>query len=63
VRQNVREAIAERRDAVENAAQQCRAELTANPEQFRATYGSNRNKRNAFGKCVSQKVRAGTPSA
>ncbi len=28
-------------------------------ENFAATYGTNPNKRNAFGKCVSEKVREG----
>jgi hypothetical protein len=42
-----------------NAAQECRAErgeigVTA----FRAKYGANDNKRNAFGKCVSKKAKA-----
>src|SRR5680860_553791 len=44
-----------------NAAKECRAErgdTDATREAFRETYGSNKNKRNAFGKCVSQNVRA-----
>jgi len=40
-----------------NAAQECRAERADDPEAFKETYGTNANKRNAFGKCVSTKVR------
>ena len=42
-----------------NAAKQCkkeRADLGADP--FAAKYGTNANKRNAFGKCVSAKAKA-----
>lgn len=39
-----------------NAAQECRAERTAlGVDAFREKYGTNKNKRNAFGKCVSAK--------
>lgn len=41
-----------------NAAQQCRDEQSQDPDAFRDNYGTNHNKRNAFGKCVSQKARA-----
>jgi hypothetical protein len=37
------------------AARTCRAEQKANPTAFKNTYGTNANKSNAFGKCVSQK--------
>jgi len=43
-----------------NAAQECRAErgsTDATREAFVAKYGTNANKRNAFGKCVSQRAR------
>jgi hypothetical protein len=40
-----------------NAAKECRAEREADSEGFQETYGTNANKRNAFGKCVSSKVR------
>lgn len=60
VRGEVREAEAEQRqDARErrNAARECRAERDAmGEEEFRRQYGTNHNKRNAFGKCVSSKV-------
>jgi hypothetical protein len=41
-----------------NAAKECKAERQADPEAFATTYGTNANKRNAFGKCVSQKAKA-----
>ena len=40
-----------------NAAKECRAERAADSEGFQETYGTNANKRNAFGKCVSGKVK------
>ncbi|MBA3717778.1 MAG: hypothetical protein H0W87_06095 [Actinobacteria bacterium] len=40
-----------------NAAQECKAERTADPAAFRDKYGTNHNKRNAFGKCVAAKVK------
>ena len=43
-----------------NAAKQCRAErgeTSATREAFALKYGTNANKKNAFGKCVSQKAR------
>jgi hypothetical protein len=38
-------------------AQQCRAERSANPTGFKEKYGTNHNKSNAFGKCVSKKAK------
>lgn len=41
-----------------NAAQECDAERDGDEEAFAQTYGTEgSNRRNAFGKCVSQKVR------
>lgn len=40
-----------------NASKQCAAELKADPAAFKAKYGPNTNKSNAFGKCVSAKVK------
>ncbi len=41
--------------ARENAAKQCKAERTAlGVEAFKNKYGTNANKANAFGKCVSK---------
>jgi hypothetical protein len=41
-------------DAIVNAAKQCRDERAKDPAAFRDKYGTNHNKRNAFGKCVSK---------
>ena len=43
--------------ATENAAKQCRNEQLADPAAFKDHYGTNANKSNAFGKCVSGKVK------
>jgi hypothetical protein len=66
IKQETRENKAEEKAGDENAEQkdqnqvsaaaQCRAERKADPEAFAATYGTNPNKRNAFGKCVSKKA-------
>jgi len=48
----------EREDAQSSAAQQCRTEQGTTAESraaFATKYGTNKNKRNAFGKCVSSK--------
>lgn len=55
----VKAAAAEEGEEFANAAQECRAERRTDPEAFQSTYGSNENRRNAFGKCVSQRVREG----
>ncbi len=53
-----RERKAERKEARSNAARECRAEREAMGEEaFREQYGTNRNKKNAFGKCVSSKAK------
>jgi hypothetical protein len=44
-------------DAVVSAAKQCRDERAKDPSAFREKYGTNHNKRNAFGKCVSKLAR------
>jgi hypothetical protein len=49
---------AERQEARSNAAKDCRAERAEDVDAFRDKYGTNHNKRNAFGKCVSQKAKA-----
>jgi hypothetical protein len=61
VSQKAREAQAERKQARTNASRECREErgdTDASREAFRNKYGTNANKRNAFGKCVSQKAKA-----
>ena len=53
-----RERKAERKAARSNAARECRAEReTMGVEAFREQYGTNRNTKNAFGKCVSAKAK------
>jgi opacity protein-like surface antigen len=48
----------EQAEETSNAAQECDAERDADEEAFAQTYGTEESKRkNAFGKCVSQKVR------
>ena len=51
------ELSADLQTATDNAAKQCKAERKADPSAFAAKYGTNENKRNAFGKCVSKTVR------
>jgi hypothetical protein len=41
-----------------NAAKQCKAERKLDPDAFKNKYGTNKNKRNAFGKCVSAMAKA-----
>ncbi len=53
VRAEIKEDVAE----FKNAAKECRAERQADPEAFQQNYGNNHNGRNAFGKCVSSKVK------
>jgi hypothetical protein len=43
--------------ATENAAKSCWSERKADPAAFKAKYGTGSNKTNAFGKCVSGKVK------
>jgi hypothetical protein len=47
-------AYADQGNSSKSPAQQCRAERTANPTGFKEKYGTNHNKSNAFGKCVSK---------
>jgi hypothetical protein len=47
--------------AEENAAKKCKAERTSiGVTAFNAKYGTNKNKANAFGKCVSAQVKKAT---
>jgi hypothetical protein len=43
---------------VRNAAQECKAERAEDRDAFGDKYGSNKNGKNAYGKCVSSKVKA-----
>jgi len=50
---------AEKREADENAAKWCKAERQKlGVDTFKQTYGTNANKANAFGKCVSKRVKS-----
>jgi hypothetical protein len=50
-------AAAAQQQATVNAAKACWTERQADPAAFKAKYGTNANKSNAFGKCVSGKVK------
>ncbi len=52
-------ADAEQAKEREQAAMQCAAERSSDPGAFAAEHGTNANKRNAFGKCVSEKAKDG----
>jgi hypothetical protein len=58
VRKTAVEEAQEEQTAHTNAAKECKAERTADAGAFAEKYGTNGNKRNAFGKCVSQKAKA-----
>jgi hypothetical protein len=58
VRSNAAEEEAENETAHENAAKECKAERAAGRAAFQALYGTNKNDKNAFGKCVSGKATA-----
>ena len=50
--------------ATPSASKQCRTERSAmGLKLFRLTYGTNKTKRNAFGKCVSKRAHATTEAA
>ena len=42
---------------LKNAAKECKAERDADPTEFAADYGTNKNGKNAYGKCVSGKAK------
>jgi len=52
------ETVDEQVKADVNAAKACRAERKADPAAFRAKYATNKNRSNAFGKCVSAQAKA-----
>lgn len=56
------EESAETEEARENAAKKCKAERALNPDAFKTKYGTNPNKANAFGKCVSKLSKKTTSS-
>jgi hypothetical protein len=45
---------------LKNAAKECKAERAADPAAFAKKYGTNKNGKNAYGKCVSTKARHAT---
>jgi hypothetical protein len=56
------EEVADAQQEILNAAKACKAERGTTPESraaFAADHGTNANKKNAFGKCVSKAVKAG----
>lgn len=53
-----KETVEDEVDADVAAAKSCKAERKADEDAFREKYGTNRNKRNAFGKCVSAQAKA-----
>jgi hypothetical protein len=54
-------AAAAQQQATDNAAKACWRERQADPAAFKVKYGTNANKSNAFGKCVSGKVKRSNP--
>jgi hypothetical protein len=46
--------------ALKNAAKACKAERAADPAAFTTKYGTNKNGKNAYGKCVSAMARGVT---
>jgi hypothetical protein len=52
------QAVDEQVAADVNAAKACKTERKADPKAFAEKYGSNANRRNAFGKCVSKTAKA-----
>ena len=56
VGKKAKEEEAENEEAAKNAAKDCKAERDLNAEAFKTQYGTNKNGKNAFGKCVSSKA-------
>jgi len=57
VSRTVKEQRAEASAVKTNASKECKAEEAADPAAFALKYGSNKNGKNAFGKCVSGKAK------
>jgi hypothetical protein len=57
VSQKSKAASKDEQEATVNAARACRTERSQGAKAFKDNYGTNRNKSNAFGKCVSQKAK------
>lgn len=58
VARTARDEEAENNAAQKNAAKECKAERALDPDAFKAKYGTNKNDKNAYGKCVSGKASA-----
>jgi hypothetical protein len=56
-KKNAAEDEQQEKEAKQNASKECRTEREADPAAFGEKYGSNKNGKNAFGKCVSQKAK------
>jgi hypothetical protein len=54
VSETTQDAVEAQQDATMNAAKKCKGERALDPAAFKTKYGTNANKRNAFGKCVSK---------
>ena len=52
------ETVEEQTDAIVAASKTCKTERSADADAFKAKYGTNANKSNAFGKCVSAQAKA-----
>ena len=52
------ETVDDQVEADVNAAKACKTERKADPAAFKQKYGTNKSKRNAFGKCVSKLAKA-----
>jgi hypothetical protein len=63
VSQNAKKDQKQEKAAKTNAAKECKAERDADPAAFAAKYGKNESDKNAYGKCVSQKAKAGKAEA
>lgn len=57
VSQKSKVASDDEQQATVNAAKTCREERSQGAQAFKDKYGTNRNKSNAFGKCVSKKAK------
>jgi hypothetical protein len=56
VSQQAKQLADDKQDDIVNAARKCRTERAADRPAFAEKYGTNKNNRNAFGKCVSHEA-------
>src|SRR5947208_1380451 len=57
VSKNAKKDAKQDKTAHSNAAKDCKAERAQDPDAFKQKYGTNKNGKNAYGKCVSQKAK------